>query len=309
MVKGPTTGRHCWTVVFERSRSNAQNRGYGRLRSILEDCLKGWTIKDFNGPEEIENCVQENGVEGTLLIVGHRTDLEAIDFGPLARIPAVNILELHFTTAESAGSNLAAGAVFKEKQVPYCSIPELAISLSKARPDDFLSQDKLTKLTEAYRAEVYNSILDPLLPMAVLAEGFLVLGPQNAAEWFRPGIEAALESSWMAGDSVARVFWRDLEIGKTAIENLREMLEDPAKGTPGFATAMQSARALWQDTKEEKSDHGKQAALLYRHAYEAVKAIWDALTSNAGAPLGGSGMRELVEAASVGFQVLTAGHL
>ena len=48
---------------------------------------------------------------------------------------------------------------------------------------------------------------------------------------------------------------------------------------------------------------------MYRCACEAVKAAWDVLTSKDKVPPGGTEMRMLIEAASVGFHVLAAGHL
>jgi len=48
---------------------------------------------------------------------------------------------------------------------------------------------------------------------------------------------------------------------------------------------------------------------MYRRACEAVKAVWDMLTSKEGTPPGDTEIQKLVEAASVGFHVLAAGHL
>ena len=309
--RGSSLDIECW-VVCETRRNDALHNGYEALVGTLKRVLGQSSVTDFDSLDGLEKCVRGRVAQcGKLLIAGHRTDLLQVQVGlrRLAAMEGYDFLELQFTTAASTPDPTKSGIVYANEHVPYCSIRELAVSLSHATPVQFISQEKLNELIETYRADAHKSIIDPLLPLAVLADGFLATNQQDAVEWFRPGIGAALEASPSTGDSVAsEKYWTRLAESAPAMDRLREMLDDPAKATPGFATVMTAARRLWLDAYDQ-SDHRGQAAVVYRRACAAVKSAWDALTSKEGVPLDGTEMRGLVETASIGFQVLAAGHL
>jgi hypothetical protein len=174
-----------------------------------------------------------------------------------------------------------------------------------------VSQDKLNDLIEAYRAEANKTVLDPLLPLAVLVDGFLVTRPTNLNEWFRPGIEAALDAGSHTIHSVAtKTYWAELAKSKLPIEHIGEMLARPVAPARGFTAVLMTARDLgWGGGEPSYSDPRAEAVTMYRRACEAVKAVWDMLTSKEGTPPGDTEIQKLVEAASVGFHVLAAGHL
>ena len=312
MTSEGSIGIKCW-VVCETRRDDAVHNGYETLVSTLKGVLGQASVTDFDKLEELETCIRERATtrRGKLVIAGHRTDLLQVQetLRQLGPMEGLDFLEIQFTTAASTPDPTKSGIVHANERVPYCSIRELTVSLSRATPVQFISQEKLNELIETYRSDAHKSIIDPLLALAVLADGFLVTNQQDAVEWFRPGIGAALEAWPSTGDSVtAEKYWTQLAESGPAMDRLREMLDDPAKATPGFAAVMTAARRLWPDA-DDQSDHRSQAVLVYRRACAAVKSAWDALTSKEGVPLDGTEMRGLVETASIGFHVLAAGHL
>jgi hypothetical protein len=303
---------YCW-VICETRRRDALRNGYEGLVKALKRVLGELAVLEFVTLGAFEDAIDKRAASqspGRLLIVGHRTDLVQIrgNVRRFAALEALSVLELHFTTAASAPGSRASG-IAQGGEVAYCSIWELTASLTQAAPGDFVSQGRLNELIETHRAEAHKSILAPLLPLAVLADGFLVACPNDAAAWFRPGIDAALEASTlMVGSPASDKYWTQLAESRPAIERVREMIEEPANATPGFAAVMKEVRTLWPDV-DGQGDRRDQAALVFQRACAAVKSAWDALTSKEGVPLDGTEMRGLVETASVGFQVLAAGCL
>lgn len=301
-------------VVCQKQEDELRRNGYDGLVRVLKRILGDTAVTDIRTRQQLRECIVARLSEtrgNTLLIVGHSNDLRRVDFGRLAEMEGLNVLELHFTTAEAPPlDRWTAGVVHTTRRVPYCSIREVSVSLSRATPVHLpIFQDTLNELIEKYREDANISILDPLLPLAVLADGFLVACPKDAGAWFRPGIDAALEASYLMGSSAAGdQYWTQLAENGPALERLREMIEEPADATPGFATVMTEARILWPDADKQADPRG-QAALVHQRACAAVKSAWDVLTSKEGVALDGTEMRGLVETASVGFQVLAAGCL
>jgi len=306
-----TSPNHCWTVC-ETRREDACRNGYERLVSTLKGVLTEWVVTDFSTRGDLRLRAQARGASGRgrLLIVGHRTDLERVNWGTLAQTEGLDVLELQFTTATSARSETVTGSVSRNS-VPYCSIPELSYCLFRATADDFASQHNLNSLIAVYRTEAHESLLTPLLPLAVLVDGFLAANPQDAAKWFKPGIEAAFDVWSPTHDSgVTEGHWTDLAKSSQPVDRIREMMREPARATPGFAEILMTARSLgWVGGDSARCDVGADAASVYSCACVAVKTAWDVLTSKNGVPRGGADIRGLVETASVGFHVLAAGHL
>jgi len=295
---------NCW-IRWEVHRTDAR---YESLVQAIKDIPANIVITDFRNRNQLECAVQAiaaaNRYDDKVLLLAHRTDLDGLSMRALNRVGA---LELQFTTTACAPLQRVDGSI--SDHVPYGSVRELCFCLSRATTYHFLSQQNLNELIEAHYSQAQRSVLDPLLPVAVLVEAFSAVRPLNAVQWFNPGIQAALEMDSPAGDSVASdTYWSDLRVSGPAMKRLREMLNDPLRATPGFPSVMMAAGERWPDASEQ-SDHGKQAILMYHRAYTAVKALWDTLTSEDGDPPEDTDMETLVEAASVGFQVLAAGHL
>jgi hypothetical protein len=307
----------CW-IVCEEHKEAACSNGYERLVSVLKGAFGEPAVKDLRTREQFTVSVTDRIASkrgGKLLIVGHRADLRKIKKNMLRELAAtegLEILELQFTTAAS-GSGLTEVGEVSNSHVPYCSIRELSDSLSRATLDHFTSQDKINELVEAYHSEVQRSILDPLLPLAVLVDGFLGVRPGNTTEWFRPGIEAALESLPVTGKSVAtEAYWADLAESRLPVERIREMLTRTRGTSYGFPAVLMLARGLgWAVQEPNPSDPSMGAGAIYSRACEVVKTAWDMLNSERAVHLGDeeSEMRAIVETTSVGFYVLAAAIL
>jgi hypothetical protein len=297
----------CW-VVCATHRRDALAMGYNALINTLKHVCGDLAVMDIQTVDELREITEAHVPSQQthkLLIAGHRTDLLKCSLDGLRNI---DVLELQFTTAASAPRNTADGLVFG-KDVPWCSIPELTFCLSRATSDHFASQQTLNALINAYRGEAHESMLTPLLPLAVLVDGFLVAHPRDTSDWFKPAIEAALDNSSLMCTAV-EAYWISLTEDSQPVNRIREMLRGRAAATPGFTAVWTAARALgWTGGDTEPCDSEAEAGVVYRRACGAVKATWDVLTSKDGVPPGGTEMRRLAEAASVGFYVLAAGHL
>jgi hypothetical protein len=232
-----------------------------------------------------------------------------IDFAPLENAEDLNILELQFTTMATAPDETTDGAATRKNCVPYCSIQEIIAALSLGDSFRFNSQQSLNELIERYRGQAQKTILDPLLPLAVLIDGFVVAQPHNLTEWFRPGIDAALQASSQASHAAdQQEYWDDLEESGSAVNRIGKILGKPVEPLCGSAAVLMRAKQIGWGTADPR-DVNSEARVIYAKACEAVKAVWSTLTSTEEVPGGETEMRRLIEAASVGFHVLAVGHL
>jgi len=157
-----------------------------------------------------------------------------------------------------------------------------------------------------------DDLLAPLLAFGVLLDGFPITYPGDTSSWFKPAIDAALAASPPRGNPVdSEEYWKELRECRPAGERIREMLDEPAIAPPGFGDVMTRTYELGWARESTPGDSSANAAIahaVYERACKAVKAMWDSMKS--GAPLGDTGnLRALVEAGSVGFRLLAAGHL
>lgn len=310
-----TTTIDCW-VVCEKNRDRAISNGYGTLLMVLKRLLGENTVKDIHTRSELRKCITERAsskYNGNLLIVGHLTDLVQVDLDPLTRIERLRVLELQFTTDETGLQGTRTGEV-SEERVPYCSIYELSSSLSHVTLSHLASQEDLNEQIAANHAEWRKSILDPLLPLAVLVDGFLVASSQDIQdinEWFRPGIDAALDPSWPSGSSVAtQAYWEELSESRPPVDRIGEMLTKCPSTARGFDAVLATARILgWGNGEANQGKPRAEAKAIHGRACGAVKEAWEALTLKDRKTPGEEEMRSLIEAASLGFHVLAAGCL
>lgn len=309
------TSIDCWIVCEER-RGAACANGYERMVSILKVALGESAVRDFATREQFRADIKGRIAMrrgGRLLIVGHRADLRRVNkdmFRELAAVEGLDLLELQFTTGPSSAPDLNELGEICNCRVPYCSIPELLVGLCHATFANFRSQDRLNELIGTFRAEVQRSIIDPLLPLAVLVDGFLVACPQEAAEWFKPGREVALKSSLAFRNSVAaEAYWAELAESRIAVNRIGKMLSKLGNSSRGSPAILVTARTLGWSGEPRIGDPNTEAGEVYRRACEAVKAVWNTLTLMNALPVNKEAFKNLFESASIGFHVLAAGHL
>jgi hypothetical protein len=297
----------CW-VICETNRSLARENGYDKLILVLGDILRNLKIQDLSrsATEALETKRISTGYSNKLLIVGHRTDLGDIDWSDL-RQNGSQTLEIQFTSTASAPELTVPGLINLGHQVPYGTIQELCFCLSQATTEHFLSQNSLNSLFERYRAEAHKTMLDPLLPLAVLIDGFLVACPTDPKDWFKPGVQAAVDAESPINHSVTtQTYWAELANSKLPMERIGRILSTQVSPARGFFAVLMTARELGWGVGAPGS---AEAATIYWRACEAVKAAWDMLTLKDEVPPDDTEMRRLIEAASLGFHVLAAGHL
>jgi hypothetical protein len=159
-------------------------------------------------------------------------------------------------------------------------------------------------------------LLGQLLPFGVLLDGFLAVSPKEAGPWFKlAAVTDETRETEGAGQLTDESFWKELQQYGSAVERIKELLvkqEHPAKG---FDKVLRRAAALkWVMVSSENGTPiatEANAKKLYEAACLAVEQAWRALCADGmkGAPRDSTDLRTLVETASVGFQVLAAGHL
>ena len=298
----------CW-MVCEDNWEIARERGFDELSSILRGILGNASVSDRLSREELRERIRRGGSrKDTLVIVGHRTDLRkvATDLSKLGTIDGLTLVELQFTTA-TVGDD-AEGGFAHDGLVPYCSIPFILGVISGASGDEFSSQERLNEWFSKRRAETQRSIMDPLLPLAVLVDGFLAC-PTASHEWFKLGLDAAVSASGPSGVTVGTdEYWQELHGNKAAVERIQKAVKSTTGKLPRGCTAvLVAARELGWTGGE--LDSSVEANELYRNACEAVKVAWQRLKSDEETSHGEETFGQVIKDASVGFHVLAVGFL
>lgn len=141
--------------------------------------------------------------------------------------------------------------------------------------------------------EPRTSLIEPLLALAVLLDGYLECGDAETAAvpgWFGVGLEIA-----RSVDSAG--YWDELLASTSEIERLESLFADQSALTDGVRGIFERAKA-----RTESGD----AAGIYKWACGSLRQVLERLRQEVPP---GEDFRQLVEDASDGFHVLAAGHL